>query len=365
MFFGAILVLAGVFRSSRAGAATVAVACSTRALLHLLEAPPTTTGMVDYGLDVVGVLLPANLAIAATVREKPLLSAAGVARLALVSGQAGLAALAWLAWWPWPMAAVEGRLLAALPETLLGLRQPAAAAFVAAGVVVSVQLVRRRTPFEGATLVGLGLVLAALASKAHGDRQLLLLVGAGAAQLVALLQGAAASAVMDPLTGLPGRRAFEERAVTARAPFVVALVDIDHFKRVNDTHGHPVGDQVLRMVAARLAEVGGGGLAHRWGGEEFALLFPGKTAAAVEAHLEALRQSVAATPFALRGGDRPRRRPKQVRPTRAPATLAVTVSIGAAGTAPGRVAVAEVLQAADRALYRAKAAGRNTVVVVR
>ncbi len=362
--FGAVLLLAAVFRSSRIGAATLAIACSTRALLYM-AAPPPTADLVAYGVNAVGVLLPANVAAAAAVREKPILSGAGTMRLGLVAGQAGFAALAWLAWWPWPIAAVQRRLVAALPETWLGLHQPALAAFLAAAAVVTVQLLRKRTPFEGAALVSLGLSLAALASGGDGDGQVLFMAGAGAAQLVALLQGAAASAVTDPLTGLPSRRALDERLAELGGPFVVALVDIDHFKKVNDVHGHPVGDQVLRMVAARLREVGGGGTAYRYGGEEFAVLFPGKTPAAVEPHLEALRRSVAAAPFALRGADRPRRKPGRPSPATARTeTFTVTVSIGAARSRPGSAAGA-VVAAADRALYRAKASGRNTVAWAR
>lgn len=362
--FGAVLLLAAVFRSSRIGAVTLAIACSTRLLLHI-AALPAAVDILAYGVNAVGVLLPANVAAAVAVREKPLLSGAGTMRLGLVAGQAGFAALVWLAWWPWPIAAVQRRLVATLPETWLGLCQPALAAFLAAAAVVTVQLLRRRTPFEGAALASLGLSLAALASGGDGNGQVLFMAGAGAAQLVALLQGAAASAVTDPLTGLPSRRALDERLAALGGPFVVALVDIDHFKKVNDVHGHQVGDQVLRMVAARLREVGGGGTAYRYGGEEFAVLFPGKTPAAVEPHLDALRRSVAAAPFALRGADRPRRKPGRPSPAKArAATFTVTVSIGAAQRRPGSAAAAAVA-AADRALYRAKASGRNTVAWAR
>lgn len=94
---------------------------------------------------------------------------------------------------------------------------------------------------------------------------------------VMLMIAAAASheayqmAFRDELTGLPGRRALNERMQRLGRNYVIAMTDVDHFKKFNDTHGHDVGDQVLRLVASRLSKVTGGGRAHRYGGEEFAL----------------------------------------------------------------------------------------------
>ena len=80
----------------------------------------------------------------------------------------------------------------------------------------------------------------------------------------------------DELTTLPARRAFNEALLRLEDSYAVAVVDIDHFKKFNDTYGHETGDQVLRLVAAKLATVTGGGRAYRVGGEEFSILFPGK-----------------------------------------------------------------------------------------
>jgi diguanylate cyclase (GGDEF)-like protein len=141
------------------------------------------------------------------------------------------------------------------------------------------------------------------------------------------------------------------------------MVDIDHFKRCNDRYGHDVGDQVLRMVAGRLGSVSGGGKAFRYGGEEFAILFPGKNRAECIPHLEKLRETIRDTSFTLREADRPRRKPKTPRAARTPArTIRVTVSIGAADRSTRHPEPEEVIKAADRALYRAKKAGRDRVV---
>jgi GGDEF domain-containing protein len=158
------------------------------------------------------------------------------------------------------------------------------------------------------------------------------------------------------------------------------MVDIDHFKRCNDTYGHDTGDQVLRMVSSRLARVSGGGQAYRCGGEEFAILFPGKSTAEIMEHLEKLRADIEASRLRLRGPERrqeargPDRRNQRTRRRAqtghairqlARATpsdeLSVTASIGVASSRAANPSAEEVIQAADKALYRAKAAGRNRI----
>src|SRR6202795_1978837 len=108
----------------------------------------------------------------------------------------------------------------------------------------------------------------------------------------------------DELTTLPARRAFNEALLRLEPPYSIAMVDIDHFKRCNDTYGHDAGDQVLRLVASRLARVTGGGQAYRCGGEEFAILLPGKTTTEILDHLEKLRADIEASLLRLRGLDR-------------------------------------------------------------
>ncbi|MGA2919604.1 MAG: GGDEF domain-containing protein [Candidatus Sulfotelmatobacter sp.] len=186
----------------------------------------------------------------------------------------------------------------------------------------------------------------------------------------------------DELTTLPSRRAFHEALLRLQPPYSIAMVDIDHFKRCNDTYGHDRGDEVLCMVASRLARVTGGGQAYRCGGEEFALIFSGKTTKDVLDHLEKLRGDIEASSFRLRGKDRrqetrgPDRRNARARAGSktghairqlsrlASATeLSVTASIGVASSSQENASADEVIQAADKALYRAKAAGRNRVEI--
>lgn len=174
------------------------------------------------------------------------------------------------------------------------------------------------------------------------------------------LQRARSRSNRDPLTGLPNRRAFEgalkrelERARRAGGGLAVGLFDVDHFKAVNDRHGHPAGDKVLVEVARRLESAfRETDLVARWGGEEFAVLLPCQTPAeAQEAHvvLDRARAGIAARPFGLGEGLAP---------------LPLTISGGLASFPQSGASPATLVQAADKALYEAKHSGRNRIVSI-
>ena len=232
-------------------------------------------------------------------------------------------------------------------------------AFFAAITLATVRAVARPYPIECGTLWALVAALLGFAASAPSLASLGF-AGAGLVLAVSLVEASYVIAYGDELTGLPGRRALTEALARLDGTYTIAMVDIDHFKRFNDAYGHEVGDQLLRMVGARLGEVGGGGRAFRYGGEEFAIIFDDATVDEAVPHLEALRKRIETTGFALRGPDRPRRRPDAPRVTARPVQrVSVSVSIGAAATNGGDERPEDVLDAADAALYRAKDQGRN------
>ncbi len=140
------------------------------------------------------------------------------------------------------------------------------------------------------------------------------------------------------------------------------MVDVDHFKKVNDTHGHDVGDQVLRMVATCLRRVTGGGRAYRYGGEEFVVIFPGKGLERALPHLEDLRETIGRAGFVVRGRKRPKQKPaKPSSKSTEKSKLHVTVSIGVASRDDKNTTPEQLIKAADKALYKAKKGGRNQV----
>jgi len=165
----------------------------------------------------------------------------------------------------------------------------------------------------------------------------------------------------DELTGLPGRRTLKELMSHLGGRYAVAMCDVDHFKAFNDTYGHDAGDQVLKFVASMISRVRGGARAFRYGGEEFTVVFPGRSAMEAQPFVESLRVAIAASGFSLRGPGRPDKKPENV-PERGPAkSVTITISIGVAENSKKLSAPELVLEAADGALYRAKESGRNCV----
>ncbi len=185
--------------------------------------------------------------------------------------------------------------------------------------------------------------------------------GAALALAIALIEYAYTLAYRDELTSLPGRRALMEAFKRLGGSYSIAMVDIDFFKKLNDRHGHDVGDQVLRMVAARLRGCSGGGRAYRYGGEEFCIVFSGVERDSARPHLEALREKIAGAPFVIRSKNRPAKKPKSAKPKQTENALKVTVSIGVAQRSDKQRQPEAVMKAADQALYRAKEGGRNQV----
>src|SRR5437762_3146382 len=179
---------------------------------------------------------------------------------------------------------------------------------------------------------------------------------------VAVAEASYHMAYQDSLTGLPARRALNEALLRLGGHYSVAMIDVDHFNRINDRHGHDVGDQVLRMIAAKLAQVPGGGKAYRYGGEEFAVIFTGQSAEQCLPNLDELRKTVEDTRFILRARFRSKKKKEKVLTDRGPGErVPVTISIGVAEKTDRHLKSDQVIKAADRALYRAKEGGRNQV----
>lgn len=177
--------------------------------------------------------------------------------------------------------------------------------------------------------------------------------------LIAIMQETWRMAYIDELTGLPGRRALREKFQKIGSNFTVAMLDVDHFKKFNDTYGHDAGDAVLRMIAAKMIKISGGGLPYRYGGEEFSIIFTGKNSRDSVRHLDALREEIANKPFVIRRVGR--RDGDTLASPSTNNTVQVTVSIGFADSGGNGSSPWDVLKQADQALYRAKDKGRNCI----
>jgi diguanylate cyclase (GGDEF)-like protein len=166
----------------------------------------------------------------------------------------------------------------------------------------------------------------------------------------------------DELTQIGNRRALLAAAKTAGNQYSLAMIDADHFKKINDRFGHDLGDQALRVIASCISKVGCGAKAFRYGGEEFCLLFKEKSQAEVTDCLEQLRQAIANYDMVIRDK---KARPAQCAKgeknrgaSRRHSNLRLTVSVGVVDSSAGG-SFEQLIKLADRALYRAKAGGRN------
>lgn len=233
-----------------------------------------------------------------------------------------------------------------------------AVAFAIAGVAYG--FYRYRGPVERAFVWSLVALMVAMHPEIGPAGSALFIMASGLTITLGVVETSYVMAYRDELTGLPGRRALMQWLDGVKGTYSVAMVDVDHFKKFNDQHGHDVGDQVLKLVASRLSRTPGGARAYRYGGEEFTLVFPGRVRDNTLEHLEAVRRSVEETRFQLRSWKRPLSKPDESKPVKPSKQLSVTISLGVADT-DGNDPYQIVLKRADQALYRAKKNGRNRV----
>jgi diguanylate cyclase (GGDEF)-like protein len=330
-------------------------------------------------LEAVGFLLPLNFTLLALLPERGFVLPAAVSRLGILFVESIFVTLICHPV-PGPGSHLfHGSLLN--PAWFSGTKVPQIAwlAFAITLVVLLARFAKFQKPVDSGFSWSLVSAFLGLHASVGNPVSTALLGTAAVILVLCIVETSYLMAYHDELTGLPARRAFNAALLQLQVPYAVAAVDIDHFKQFNDTYGHEIGDQVLRMLAARLAQVTGGGQPYRVGGEEFTILFSGRSARQVLDHLELLRALIEHSTFHVRLADRrktkrgPDRRRnitrtettlrfwKRSEEPRIGKELSVTVSIGVAEPGPSQLPIEQVLQQADKALYRAKENGRNRV----
>jgi diguanylate cyclase (GGDEF)-like protein len=416
--FAAGILLAWRFHSSRILFALVTVFLAQRAVEFFSAGRMTSAGPGRIALEAVAFLLPLNFIAFSVYRERGLVLPAILPRIALLFFESVFVAVVCRPGEVVGPVLLHSRFLGRMSWTPL----PALPllAFLAALAVLFVRLVLYRKPTESGLLWALLATFLAFQVGAAGPAATAYMATAGLILISSIIENSYFLAYHDELTSLPARRAFNDALLRLEEPYTVAVVDIDHFKKFNDTYGHDTGDQVLRLVAGKLAGVTGGGIAYRVGGEEFSILFPGKSAKDVMRHLDLLRNVIEVATFRVRGGEErrgaaralksrssesrvgdsgtqdaskqetrsqeaqaqefrnqerrnaerrarsrrppsPRKRSRAVMSETGNQQISVTVSIGAAEPNSRYRSVEQVIQAADQALYRAKQSGRNRV----
>ena len=416
--FAAGLLLAWRFQSSRILFIFLTLLLAHRALEFFAGSRIGAAGPGRIALESVALFLPLNFIVFSVLREWGLVIPALIPRMGLLFLESVFVAIICRPGETTAPSLLHPGFLGTLPWT----RIPTLAllAFFAAAILLAIRFLSHAKPTESGMLWTLAAAFLSLQAGGVGTIPTAYMATAGLILVSSIIENSYFLAYHDELTTLPARRAFNAAMLGLEGSYAVAVVDIDHFKKFNDTYGHETGDQVLRLVAAKLADVTGGGRAYRVGGEEFFILFPGKSVKEVLPHLQLLRSVIEASQFHVRGGQErrslagapPRRAadranrtqdgagqdaPKQdnasqnfaarerrsadrraenrralaaggkVRTSRialseiANQPLSVTVSIGVAQPDAKTRAPEQVMQAADKALYRAKQSGRNRV----
>jgi diguanylate cyclase (GGDEF)-like protein len=350
------------FRRTRLLFAVVLVAMADRILLHFAGPDAMAEPMARAVYNAVAVLFPLNFLLVSAVPERGPTTLRSLLLWVAVIAQPG----------------IVGRLLAADDGTLAGILESkflgeytfeftsiphlGILAFTVALVALVARLFWEPSEEKSAQFWALLAGLLAIGAGEGALASTTYYAAAGLMIVQAVIDTSYRLAYQDALTHLPTRRGFNEALEQVVGHWTVAMVDVDHFKAFNDKHGHEVGDQVLRMVAAEMGKVTGGGKSFRYGGEEFAILFANKRVEQVQPHIEKLRGTIAGRVFTIRGAFRPRKRPDAPKAGKKPRrTLKITVSIGAADSTDPKESVDDVVKAADVALYQAKQAGRNRV----
>jgi len=363
--FAAGLLLAWRFNSSRILFSLLTLLLAHRAV-DFFSAGQPRGGPGHTAIALAAVLIPLNFIVFATMRERGLVMAGIAPRFGVLFLESVVVAV---------LCRPENSNVAPLRTAIGEIPVWLLLAFVAAIAVFVWRYLETRKPIEPGFAWSAVAVFLWLEFSPIGKAADAYVATAGLIIAASLIETSYVLAYHDELTGIRGRRAFNEALLSLDQQYAIAIVDIDHFKQFNDTYGHDVGDQVLCMVASRIAGVEGGGDAFRCGGEEFAVIFRDTSAKDAFDHLESLRKLIQGSTFRVRGverraesrpGEADRRRPAKKKVSqpvlRRPAEgLSVTVSIGIAEPSTRYRQPEQVIQAADQALYRAKQRGRNRV----
>jgi diguanylate cyclase (GGDEF)-like protein len=364
--------------------ASVTLAASYLALSRLIPADPGEEVIGPTAPETVAFLLPVNLAIFSMLTKRRIFSSTGLLWTALLILQ-----IFAVGWFCRPADAQYSQLLSEihgisplaakkLSGFLLKLRSmlhdhsffeynnistPSIFAYSCALFLLLIRFVLNKDILLAGFLGALVATFLGILSDRPEPTLMIYFLAAGFILIVTSIEASFSMAYIDELTGLPGRRSLNQALINLGKKYTIAMVDVDHFKKFNDTYGHKTGDQVLKMVASKLQIMSGGAKTFRYGGEEFAVIFPGKSVEEAVRHLEKYRKSIESAPFVVRS----RMRRKNTAQNRGKSKLSglrrakVTVSIGVAEPDKNLTNPQKVLKAADKTLYRAKKAGRNQV----
>ncbi|TCZ76652.1 GGDEF domain-containing protein [Paenibacillus albiflavus] len=361
--YGIFLVGAGIswkFNRSREFFILIILTLCLAAIKYLPEILGESVQIADI-YSIICLVIPINIAIFSFFKERGILSLWGMLRIGFILSQVLLAY--------WLMGSgreflvlINKDLLPVNLQSITSLSQIAIIAFLAALIILIVRQFKYKTS-QDISFIGVLVALFFVLHKMSDPILYPIFIGvSGIILITSIIQDSYSMAFSDELTGLPSRRALKQDMMKLGMSYVIAMLDIDHFKKFNDTYGHDTGDEVLKLVASIIKDVTGGGKSFRYGGEEFTILFPGKSINDVLPHLEELREKISKRAFTLRGNRKSKKKSKsRSQSSNSSKQIYITVSIGVSQKSEKYKTPDTVMKSADTALYRAKKKGRNCV----
>ena len=363
LLFILIIIFSQFFKQGRSGFISLVMLIAYNFIQTRLQVP-LSIGCVRFDYYFLALAVPITLLTLSILAERSVLSVAGLWYVAFIgwlvvlfywfesSENSALLAQLITAAQPWLFVLSD---ISPLPVLLIGL-------LVCAMLLAAIQMAFHNRASDQAVLSALIAFSWTIVGFEQQWISVSMFIMSALFLLFSQLRRSHEQAFIDELTQIPGRSALNSDMHQLHGQFTIAMLDIDHFKKFNDTYGHDIGDNVLKMVAMQLTKVQGRGKVYRYGGEEFTVLFRGKKAADCIEHLEQVRELIAAYPFCVRdnkaraeGQDL-----KQLHVDNAEQEVQVTVSIGVAEGA-GATSIKAVIKVADSLLYEAKEQGRNRV----
>ncbi|MCB8816175.1 GGDEF domain-containing protein [Desulfosporosinus shakirovi] len=312
----------------------------------------------------VSLVIPINFALFPLFKERGIVSLWGLIRIGFITSQLLFSFYFFYSGQSSIFITINENILPINLQSITSISQISIIAFLVTLIILFIRLILYKS-YQDISFIA---VLFVLFFVLHINSQLLYSIfftTSGIILIISIIQDTYSMAFFDELTGLPSRRALKQDIMKLGHKYSIAMLDIDHFKKFNDTYGHDTGDEVLKLVASVIKDVMGGGKPFRYGGEEFTILFPGKSINDVLPHLEELREKISKKGFILRDKNRSKKKPKsRPRSSKPSKQIFITVSIGVSSKNEKCKTPDNVLKSADVALYRAKKKGRNCVISI-
>lgn len=349
------------FSSSRMILSLLVLALADRALVVLPANGGDQEAVSQTIVAITAFLVPLNLLAFSILKEDSISTFRGVMRVVLVLVQPFL--LLWLCL-PDQQVLTSSFTWQYIPSRYTDwtpIPQPALVAFAIAGLLHVIRFALHRDPLEGGAIWALCAIFVAYHTSRYGWQPTNFFMTAGLIFFVTLLQSFYRQTYRDELTGIPGRLAYDEAIGQLGKRFSVAIIGIDQLTQYANVHGKPVSEQILKLAAPRIQAACSDGQIFRTTGEEFTVLFPGKSAIDTMGTLDIVRKSVEAIGLFLRGRDRVwEQRGIQEAGSRDRA-LPITLSIGVGEKLTDSATLTLVIKSAYRGLYEAKGIGGNVV----